>query len=353
MCAPGATTIDGEELDGAYENWMKLPTPTELEPTFFYGEHPLSGNKMNGLGERERRRAQYVFHSNAKTGPLPWDRMQMYFRYNYPFWALPQLLRNAWASFRPHGKLASKRREFVDSSEAAQNIKDKATELGAGIVGVCRMKKEFMVEGASTPYRYAISLGIPMRRDVMLKAPLVSSGMEVLHCYYKGSMLTVNLARYIRSLGWPAQGLPVNSSSECLHIPIALEAGLGQLGKHGSLICKEYGANFRLTSVLTDLPLEVDSPIDIAVDDLCQSCKVCVNECPPDAIFNEKQWVRGEEKWYVDFDKCVPYFSDNYGCAICLEVCPWSETGKGPKITSQLMKTRERRSRQQSQERRE
>ena len=68
----------------------------------------------------------------------------------------------------------------------------------------------------------------------------------------------MDLARHIRSMGWPAEGLPINSSGEYLHIPIAFTAGLGQLGKHGSLISKEYGSNFRLTSVLTDLPLAVD-----------------------------------------------------------------------------------------------
>ncbi len=28
-------------------------------------------------------------------------------------------------------------------------------------------------------------------------------------------------------------------------------------------------------------------------------------------------------KWYVDFDKCIPYFTKTHGCTICIEVCPW------------------------------
>ena len=50
--------------------------------------------------------------------------------------------------------------------------------------------------------------------------------------------------------------------------------------------------------------------------------------------------VRGENKWYVDFDKCIPYFVKTYGCAICIEVCPWSEPGKGATIFGQLLKKR-------------
>jgi len=313
------------------------------EPTFQFETPPESGNEINGLGEPEVRRARYVFHSNAKTGPLPWDRMQMLFRYTYPAWSLPQLLRNAWASFRPQGALAPNRVAVDDPQEMTAQIKAKAKELGASLVGVCEMRDEFLIEGAKKKHKYAISLGLPMKRDTMLAAPRVEAGMEVLRVYYQCSLLTVNLARYIRSLGWPATGLPVNSSSEVLHIPVAIASGLGQLGKHGSMICREFGSNFRLTSVLTDLPLVPDRPVDIGVDDLCSRCKVCVRGCPPDAIFDEKQMVRGEKKWYVDFDKCTPFFSDNYGCAICLEVCPWSEPGKGPHISELLLKTRERR----------
>ena len=177
----------------------------------------------------------------------------------------------------------------------------------------------------------------------MIDAPRLSAGREVLRTYFRCSLLTVDLTRHIRSLGWPAQALPINSSSEYLHIPIAVAAGLGELGKHGSLISKEYGSNFRLTSVLTDLPLAVDGPTDIGVDDLCARCRVCTDACPPAAIFEEKQWVRGVRKWYVDFDRCVPYFSDTYGCAICLEVCPWSEPGRGPALSERLLSLRGRR----------
>jgi epoxyqueuosine reductase len=36
-------------------------------------------------------------------------------------------------------------------------------------------------------------------------------------------------------------------------IPAAIEAGLGELGKHGSMIHRQFGANFGLARVLTDL----------------------------------------------------------------------------------------------------
>jgi epoxyqueuosine reductase QueG len=248
-----------------------------------------------------------------------------------------------WAAFRTQGKITPERRVVTDPVAMAAEIKAKARELGAGVVGICEMREEFLIEGASSPYRYAIALGLPMDREIMVNAPRLRAGREVLRVYHRCSKLTVDLARYIRSLGWPAQGLPVNSSGEYLHIPIAIAAGLGELGKHGSLISKEYGSNLRLTSVVTDLPMAVDQPVDIGVDDVCLRCRACTIACPPEAISDEKQWVRGTKKWYVDFDRCVPYFSDTYGCAICLEICPWSEPGRGPDLSAQLLAVRSRR----------
>jgi epoxyqueuosine reductase len=93
----------------------------------------------------------------------------------------------------------------------------------------------------------------------------------------------------------------------------------------------------RLATVLTDLPLTTDDPVDLAVDDSCASCHVCTTNCPPHAIFDVKQLVRGEERWYVDFDRCVPYFSEHQGCGICIEVCPWSEPGREPVISERML----------------
>jgi epoxyqueuosine reductase QueG len=43
-------------------------------------------------------------------------------------------------------------------------------------------------------------------------------------------------------------------------IPAALACGFGELGKHGSIINRDYGSSFRLSAVLTDLPFVPDAP---------------------------------------------------------------------------------------------
>ena len=49
-------------------------------------------------------------------------------------------------------------------------------------------------------------------------------------------------------------------------------AGLGELGKHGSLINNELGSSMRFSTVLTDMPLVADKPVDFGADDFCMSC---------------------------------------------------------------------------------
>jgi epoxyqueuosine reductase QueG len=85
----------------------------------------------------------------------------------------------------------------------------------------------------------------------------------------------------------------------------------------------------------------VDLPRDLGVDDFCQNCRICETNCPPHAIHPEKQLVRGKRKWCVNFDKCVPYFAETRGCGICIEVCPWSEPGKGLDLTQLVLKRRD------------
>lgn len=321
---------------------MRLAKDIPKESTFVYREEPVSGNKINGLGEKTKRRASYVFHSNPKTGPLPWDKLNQVFLYCYPIWGFPLFIANRFAAFAYQGKLAREKRHVDDALAMADEVRQVAKNAGAAIVGICELRDDYLIEGASFPYRYAVSIAIPMDREIMVGVPNSRAGLEVIRGYKRCAKAAVKVARFIRSLGWDALAFPMSPSSEVLQIPIAIAAGVGQLGKHGSLITKEFGSNVRLTTVLTSLPMVPSEVEDIAVDDLCVSCTVCSRACPPDAIFDEKQWVRGNEKWYVDFDKCIYYFAETQGCGICIEVCPWSEPGRGPWLAETLLERRKK-----------
>ena len=91
------------------------------------------------------------------------------------------------------------------------------------------------------------------------------------------------------------------------------------------------------------MPLTADQVDMFGADDFCTSCQLCTNACPPQAIFEEKQTVRGDDKWYVDFDKCIGYFHEAYGCAICIAVCPWSRPGVAENLAAKMTRRASRR----------
>ena len=317
---------------------MRPFNPPPAEYAFRLKDPPLSGNTINGLNEHKRRRPKPIFHSSGRGGgrqALDWEALDVFFNLVAPLNTFIHVLRGLWQRRLYAGPVA-KHREILNEFEAARRIKAKGKEFGAGLVGISELTEDALYEGYEEPgYRYVISLGIPMDRDEMKYVPQVRAGIEVMRTYGRGSRVAIRLAKYIRSLGWPAQAFA--DGDDILQIPMAINSGLGQLGKHGSLISKEFGSNFRLASVLTDLPLDCDVREDIGVDELCRICRRCTQDCPPGAIVDEKQVVRGERKWYVDFDKCVPYFSITQGCAICLEVCPWSKPGRGQSLSEKFL----------------
>ena len=318
---------------------MKPRNPPAPSYHVGYRSQPTSGNAINGLGSAKSSRARHVFH-NATGGPLPFDAIDEFFGYINPWSVVRYMLANAWqlrqAADPPRGEPVA----VGDPASMAQTIKAEARALGAELVGITEVGEYDLYEGREAPHRYAICIGLSMDREEMVHAPEEPAAVEVMRTYRNVARIAVGLAKKIRRRGWPARVYGNPNASDILQIPLAVAAGLGQLGKHGSMISKEHGSNFRLAAVLTDLPMAVDAPVDIGVDDLCLTCRRCVIDCPPDALSNEKQLVRGEEKWYVDFDKCLPYFVKTLGCAICIEVCPWSEPGRGVELSKRLLAKR-------------
>ena len=168
------------------------------------------------------------------------------------------------------------------------------------------------------------------------------SVIEVMAQYNRGVRAAKALADFIRGHGFEGDGHGGPIAGPFTLIPAALACGMGELGKHGSIINRAHGSSFRLAAVTTDLPLAPDAPDMFGADDFCASCQVCARACPPGAIAHEKQWVRGARKWYVDFDKCVGYFNETWGCGICIAVYPWSAPGRAPGLARRMTARRRR-----------
>lgn len=308
---------------------------------FAYRNPPRSGNEINGLGETEIRPAYKVFHSISYR--VAWAGLERFFHLKATDATLKRLHKIRWADRHRAGRPASAREEVTNPDQMAEFVKQVGLELGAELVGITELvPTDGFAHFDTTPYPTAISLAIPMDLEGMRNATSDTATAAIMDGYVQVATTSAELARRIRGMGYTALAASNlgEDTSEILHLPIAVRAGLGQLGKHGSLITKEFGSNVRLATVLTNMPLTHDEPEDIGVDDFCMRCQICTTNCPPQAIFDEKQMVRGEEKWYVDFDKCVPYFAMNNSCGICVAVCPWSEPGRGEAISLKMMAQR-------------
>jgi Pyruvate/2-oxoacid:ferredoxin oxidoreductase delta subunit len=152
-------------------------------------------------------------------------------------------------------------------------------------------------------------------------APGPGASTEGARSYYELGKVTLSLAEHIRGLGHPAYAHHPLGLGRILQIPFALAAGIGQMGKNGLVISKEYGPRIRLACVTTDLPLRPGGPVDIGVEDFCAQCQACLKACPGGAIIGERLEIRGVKKFAIDSARCWPHRVVTGGCSICIKVC--------------------------------
>ncbi len=260
---------------------------------FDYRNRPVSGNILNGLGEKEFRRPVQIFHGSGFR-KLEWEKLELFFLLTMPFSLFIRGMSTRLQLRHADGKVADKQVAAGDKAQITKEIKSIAKKLGAGATGITRISENECYQNYLPRYKYAISIAYPMNYEIMKDhVSWLKGGLEIIRAYTEITRIVVELAKTIRTMGWPARAYC--ESADILHIPLAIKAGIGEMGKHGSMINRELGSDFRLATVLTDLPLELDRPVDIGVEDLCASCRRCTTDCPVDAISDDKQLVRGVE----------------------------------------------------------
>lgn len=154
------------------------------------------------------------------------------------------------------------------------------------------------------------------------KGDSFSASLEVLGTYLRSRKPAHAVANWVRAQGCEALGTSGPEGSAVRLVPTALADVIGRPGKHGSMMSDELGSCLRMSCVPADMSMVSDAPHAIGVDEFCANYRLCTAECPPGALVDTKQVVRGARKWYVDFDKCVPYFNDHDGCTIRLAAYP-------------------------------
>jgi len=239
------------------------------------------------------------------------------------------------------------RRVAVDDPAAmTAEVKGLARVFGADLVGVTELnplwvysnyfERDTALAGPlEINLKYAVVLGVEMDFASIRKSPGFAASAAVATAYSNMAEMSSKLAKYIRMLGWEA--LPSGNDSTA-SIPLAIDAGLGELGRNGLLLTPQFGPRQRIAKVYTDLPLVPDKPIDFGLQRFCETCQACAHACPVQAIPRGDRSLEltsvsnrpGIRRWHVNVAKCLQFWVANGGspaglhdCANCIAACPW------------------------------
>lgn len=221
----------------------------------------------------------------------------------------------------------------TDPAAKSAEIKSAAKVMGADLVGICALDPRWKFRGVPLEHRYAIVIAEALPYHLTkeqaddFKAALATKA--VLDFFRSGGRIPLMLAKAIWEQGYPARA-HYESWSQVMTIPVAVDAGLGELGRNGMLITPEFGPRCRISVVTTDLPLQPDKRKPLGIMETCRVCDKCALACPAKAIATGSETVTGGvAKWPVDMKKCFNYWykGDNawIRCLTCMTSCPWNK----------------------------
>jgi len=174
-------------------------------------------------------------------------------------------------------------------------------------------------------YSTAIVYTIKMDKEMINRAPFYEELLATENAYYKVANTGARLALYLKSIGYDAF---FNNSEYYLAplVPLAYEAGLGEIGMCNHLVTMENGNNVRLGAVFTNLDLETDEPIDFGLNSFCKRCSLCMMNCPSKAITHKERIVNGKKFFKFTDTRCYKMWtSSGTDCGICIESCPFTQ----------------------------
>ena len=197
-----------------------------------------------------------------------------------------------------------------------------------GVADISKIRDEFKIAPkVSQKFESAICLGVMLSGAVLSEIDIVPTKLYFHHYKIVNSFLdhiALRLCNIIQKKGFQALAIPATqiidwekNIAHLSHRKLGVLAGLGWIGRNNLLVNEEFGSQFRLVSILTDMPLKADSP---GKED-CGDCFVCVKVCPSKAI----------GKSYKDFDhvKCFDKLKsfqaqrqvEQFVCGVCVNVC--------------------------------
>jgi len=235
--------------------------------------------------------------------------------------------------------------ELASAGEESREIKRVAKLFGADLVGITGIDERWhyshrpdmrdlsavendLPKGLS----HVIVMGHAMDFDLVETYPSALAGVSTGREYSHEAAICIQLAAYIRNLGFRAVA---SMNDTALVIPYAIKAGLGEYGRNQMVLTPEYGPRVRFSKVFTDMPLAADEIHQLGLTNYCHSCTKCADTCPPKALpiaapdlgSNSPSTIKGVRKWSANCEACFGYWAKiKTDCAICMRVCPFNRT---------------------------
>ena len=190
----------------------------------------------------------------------------------------------------------------MDKAAKAANSRElKAFALGLGfdlfgVADVAAMRADFLLE-PRTRDRFGLAISLGKRLSDAVLEDIRDHPTQIYFHHYRqmnffldrGALL---FADHIQRQGFGSLAIAASQiidwdkqKAHLSHKQVGRAAGLGWFGRNNLLVNPEFGSRFRLVTVLTDMPLEADAPLDRD----CGPCRACAAACPAGAIKDTRQ----------------------------------------------------------------
>ncbi len=219
--------------------------------------------------------------------------------------------------------------------ELTARIKRAARFLGADDAGVTALDPGLVYSHRGVPlarhgrpvaleHELAVVLVFAMRSAYIASGPELAATAETARVYQQLGAASFALASLLRRLGFEARA-HVDANYLVICPPLAVRAGLGELGRNGVLVHHRLGPAVRLGVVTTSAPLRADRPGCWGIADFCRSCEKCAEHCPSGSVAcGQPVMAGGGQRWPLRPERCYHYWrSQGSDCGICLRVCPF------------------------------
>lgn len=174
-------------------------------------------------------------------------------------------------------------------------------------------------------HKYAIVFIKEMSKDLVNRAPKMSTMIETSDKYLKLGVMGLQLATYLRNIGYASRN-HMDGNYLVIAPVVAQDAGLGEIGRHGLLLTPEFGGRQRIGVVTTDLELIPDEVQPFHLNEFCDHCGRCIRTCPGKAIPTQRTKIDGVTRYQIDQEACYTRWrSLGTDCGICLSSCPISQ----------------------------